>query len=111
MEILLLLGLVLLNGAFAMSELAVLASRKARLQHAAERGEAGAQAALQLAQEPTAFLSTVQIGITMVGILAGAVGEAALAQDLMAWFVVQGMSPGVAQALAFFLVVAVIAYF
>lgn len=111
MEILLLIGLVLLNGVFAMSELAVLASRKPRLQHAADSGEAGAQAALKLAQEPTAFLSTVQIGITMVGILAGAVGEAAVAQDLTAWFVSQGLSPGAAQALAFFSVVAVIAYF
>lgn len=111
MEILILLGLVLLNGVFAMSELAVLASRKPRLQHEADRGEAGAQVALKLAQEPTAFLSTVQIGITMVGILAGAVGEAALAQDFTDWLIVQGMSPGAAQVLAFFLVVAVIAYF
>lgn len=111
MEILFLVGLVLLNGVFAMSEMAVVASRKPRLQHVADQGDAGAQAALALAQEPTAFLSTVQIGITLVGILAGAVGEAALAQDLSAWFVTQGVSTGVAQALAFFLVVAVIAYF
>lgn len=111
MEILLLIGLVLLNGIFAMSEMAVVASRKPRLQHGADRGEAGAQAALALAHEPTAFLSTVQIGITLVGILAGALGEAALAQDLSAWFMSQGVSAGLAQALAFFLVVVVIAYF
>lgn len=111
MEILLLVGLVVLNGALAMSEMAVVASRRARLQHAADNDEAGARAALQLVQEPTVLLSTVQIGITLVGILAGAVGEAALAEDLTSWFTTQGMSPGLAQGLAFFCVIGVIAYF
>jgi putative hemolysin len=77
-----LLLLILLNGLFSMSELAVISARKARLRGAAERGSKGAAAALALAQEPTRFLSGVQIGITLIGILAGAYGEAAISTEL-----------------------------
>ncbi len=70
--------LLVLNGVFAMAELAVMTSRQSRLQQAAARGNRGAAAALQLAHEPTRFLSTVQVGITLIGILAGAFGENAL---------------------------------
>ena len=74
--------LVVLNGLFAMTELAVVSSRKSRLQSRAERGDRGARAALKLADEPTHFLSAVQVGITLIGILAGAYGQAAIAGEL-----------------------------
>jgi putative hemolysin len=76
--ILVLFGLLLLNGVFAMSELAVMTSRRSRLQQKAAGGDAGAAAALKLADDPTRFLSTVQVGITLIGILAGAYGEKAI---------------------------------
>jgi putative hemolysin len=78
-ELLLIVLLRLLNGVLAMSEIAVVSARKTRLRQLAEQGDAGAAAALQLAEEPTRLLSTVQIGITLVGIFAGAFGGAALA--------------------------------
>jgi putative hemolysin len=79
------LGLVLLNGVFAMSELAVVSSRKSRLQNLARRGVRGARTALKLTEDPTAFLSTVQIGITLVGILAGAFSGVALGEEVAGW--------------------------
>lgn len=82
MELLILLGLIVLNGVFAMSELAVVSSKKARLKAAADRGNGGAAAALKLQEDPSRFLSTVQIGITLVGVVAGAYGATALAGDL-----------------------------
>ncbi|WP_174774530.1 hemolysin family protein [Chromobacterium paludis] len=82
MEILLLLGLVLLNAVFAMAEIAIVSSRKVRLQQKAEDGHKGARAALALAAEPTRFLSTIQIGITSISILSGVYGEAALSEHL-----------------------------
>ncbi|HYD46397.1 MAG TPA: hemolysin family protein [Phenylobacterium sp.] len=74
--------LVVLNGLFAMSELAVVSSRKPKLQSRAERGDKGARAALRLAEHPTRFLSSVQVGITLIGILAGAYGQATIAHEL-----------------------------
>jgi putative hemolysin len=74
--------LVVLNGVFAMTELAVVSSRKSKLQSRAERGDRGARAALKLAENPTHFLSAVQVGITAIGILAGAYGQAAIAGEL-----------------------------
>ncbi len=74
--------LVVLNGLFAMTELAVVSSRKSRLHSRAERGDRGAKAALKLAENPTHFLSAVQVGITLIGILAGAFGQAAIAGEL-----------------------------
>jgi putative hemolysin len=74
--------LIVLNGLFAMSELAVVSSRKAKLQTRAERGDRGAAAALKLAANPTRFLSAIQIGITSIGILAGAYGQATIAREL-----------------------------
>src|SRR5919201_5888754 len=78
-ELLLILLLLLVNGLLAMSEIAIVSARKTRLQQRADAGDAGAAAALDLAREPTRFLSTVQIGITLVGILAGAFGGATIA--------------------------------
>jgi putative hemolysin len=82
LEILLILVLIVLNALLAMSELAILSARKPRLQQMAEGGHAGARAALDLAANPNRLLSTVQIGITLVGILAGAFAGATLAQHL-----------------------------
>ncbi|MBB5203637.1 putative hemolysin [Inhella inkyongensis] len=85
MDTALLLFLILLNGWFAMSEMALTASRKARLQVLVEAGESGAAAALALHDNPTKFLSTIQIGITSIGVLNGIVGEAAFAGPLSTW--------------------------
>jgi putative hemolysin len=82
LAIVVVLLLVVLNGLFAMTELAVVSSRKSKLQSRAERGDKGARAALALAEEPTHFLSAVQVGITLIGILAGAYGQAAIGGEL-----------------------------
>ncbi|MFZ5718695.1 MAG: hemolysin family protein [Pseudomonadota bacterium] len=103
--------LVLLNGVFAMSELAVVSSRRSRLQARAERGDRGAQAALRLADEPTRFLSAVQVGITLIGILAGAYGQATIAGELDR--MLEGASPVIApysEQIATGLVVVVLTY-
>ena len=92
-DVLILLVLILLNGVFAMSELAVVSSRKSRLRSLAGAGSRGARSALALIEEPTVFLSTVQIGITLVGILAGAYGGVALGEDLGDWL---GQWPSIA---------------
>jgi len=85
MDLTLLVLLIVLNGLFAMSEMALTASRKARLQVMVESGEPGAQAAMDLHENPTKFLSTVQIGITSIGVLNGIVGEGAFAAPLAQW--------------------------
>lgn len=82
LEIMVIFLLIGVNGILAMSEIAVVAARKARLQHSANSGDRGAAAALELAAHPNRFLATVQIGITLVGILAGAFGGATLAQKI-----------------------------
>ena len=83
------IGLILINGLFSMSELAIVSARPARLKVAAEKGSAGAKKALEMASDPGKFLSTVQIGITLVSIIAGAYSGASLghptAERLMAW--------------------------
>jgi putative hemolysin len=81
-EIVVIILLIVANGLFAMSELAIVAARKSRLQDWAENGNARARSALELAQNPNQFFSTVQIGITLVGILAGAFGGRTLASEL-----------------------------
>lgn len=81
-ELLVIVLLVLANGLFAMSEMAIVSARKTRLQHLANQGDLRAKAALELANAPNRFLSTVQIGITLVGILAGAYGGATLSQTI-----------------------------
>jgi len=82
MEFLLLLALVIANGLFAMSEMAIVSARRARLQNRADKGDARARAALQLSADPNRFLSAVQIGITLIGIMAGDLGGSTLAQGL-----------------------------
>lgn len=82
MEILVLLVLIVFNGVLVMSEMALVSSRRVRLEHAANRGSRGASAALLLAASPTRFLSVVQLGITLIGIIVGAIGEATISHHL-----------------------------
>ncbi len=81
-ELLIIVLLLVANGLFAMSEIAIVSVRKARLQNAANEGDKGAQAALDLANAPSRFLSTVQLGITLVGVLAGAFGGTTVARTI-----------------------------
>lgn len=111
MEIAILLALILLNGVFAMSEIALVTARKARLQKYIEEGDRGAIEAIKLGEDPTRFLSTVQIGITSIGVLNGVVGESALAQPLGVWLQGYGLEPQTAGYLATGLVVAGLTYF
>lgn len=85
-EILIILLLVLLNGVFSLSEMSVVSSRKARLQQRANEGDIGAFNALQLAENPNTLLSTIQIGITLIGVLSGAVGGVGISNSLALWF-------------------------
>ncbi len=103
-------GLVLLNGVFAMSELAVVSSRKSRLQSLARRGVRGARTALALSEDPTAFLSTVQIGITLVGILAGAFSGVALGEEVADWLARFGAIAPYAEPIAIGTIVVAITY-
>ncbi len=82
LEILFLFLLLIINGVFAMSEIALISSRKIRLQQMAKEGDAGAKAALEISETPNRFLSTVQIGITLIGIMAGAIGGATLHRQI-----------------------------
>ncbi|MDB6001450.1 MAG: hypothetical protein JWP52_3149 [Rhizobacter sp.] len=111
METAILLALILLNGVFAMSEIALVTARKARMQKLIDEGDKGAAAALKLGEDPTRFLSTIQIGITSIGVLNGIVGEAALAAPLAAWLVGLGMDPAYARYAGTALVVLLITYF
>lgn len=111
MDFVLLLFLILLNGVFAMCEIAVVSSRKVRLQRLAEDGSPGARSALALHNEPSNFLSTVQVGITSVGILSGAIGETALADPLTAWFSQFAPIEPYSRTLALTLVVIGLTYF
>jgi CBS domain containing-hemolysin-like protein len=110
-EIFILLGLVLLNGVFAMSEVALLTARSSRLEQLAQEGDRLAAAALRLARDPTRFLSTIQIGITSVGILNGIIGEALFAATVAQWLQGQlGMDTRTAGFVATAIVVAGITY-
>ena len=92
MEIPILIALIVLNGLFAMSEIALVTARKARLQKLIDEGDTAAAAALKLGEDPTRFLSTIQIGITSIGVLNGIFGEAALAQPMSVWLIEMGMA-------------------
>ena len=111
MDVVLLVLLVLLNGVLAMSEIAVISSRKSRLQKLADDGSPGAQSALDLSNEPSGFLSTIQVGITTVGILSGAIGESALADPLTRWLLEFVPLEPYARGLALTLVVVGLTYF
>jgi putative hemolysin len=110
LELLLILALILVNGLLALSELAIVSARPARLKAMAEKGMPGARRALALAAEPGRFLSTVQIGITLVGVLAGALSGATLAERLVQPLMGAGIAQRFAEPLAFGLVVTAVAY-
>jgi putative hemolysin len=110
-ELAIVVALVLLNGLLALAELAIVSSRRARLRALADREVVGARRALALAANPGRFLSTVQSGITLVGVLSGAFSGATLGSHLAEWLVSVGLRPGVADAVGVGLVVAVITYF
>src|SRR5215216_5300522 len=102
--------LIIVNGLLAMSELAIVSSRPARLAGLVEKRVKGARRALALASDPGKFLSTVQIGITLIGVLSGAFSGATLGLRLASWLIEAGLSPGVAEPVGVGIVVAVITY-
>lgn len=110
MEILILFGLILLNGVFAMSEIAIVTARKARLAKMASEGSRSAAIALKLAENPTHFLSAVQIGITTIGLLNGIYGESLLAQPFSLWLQEWGLSPKTSGTIATVIVVVTVTY-
>lgn len=110
LEILVILVLILINGFLAMSEIAVVTARKSRLRLRAAAGDPAYQAALELANSPGRFLSSVQIGITLVGILAGAFGGATIAQALADVFIGLGLAEGMSEAIGVAIVVIMITY-
>jgi putative hemolysin len=111
MEIIILLLLFMLNGLFSMSEIAVVSARKARLQQLADEGNHRAASALALARQPSSFLATIQIGITVVGIFSGAYGEATLAHGLSQTLASFPALAAYSDSLALAIVVVSIAYF
>ncbi|CAM5183963.1 Putative hemolysin OS=Bosea thiooxidans OX=53254 GN=SAMN05660750_04102 PE=3 SV=1 [Bosea thiooxidans] len=109
-EILIVLALTIVNGLLAMSELAVVSSRTARLKVLSDQGNKGAATAMRLAEDPGRFLSTVQIGITLVGVLSGAFSGATLGTRLSEWLGTQGFSQSASDTLGVGLVVVAITY-
>jgi Mg2+/Co2+ transporter CorB len=110
MEIIVLACLILLNGVFAMSEVALLTARRTRLATAARRGDRMAAAAMRLVEEPTRFLSTVQIGITSIGLMAGIFGEAVLAEPFAVWLQTFGLEEKSSSMLSTVIVVVGLTY-
>ena len=111
MEIALLFILILFNGAFAMSEIALVTARKARLSSRAAQGHKGAQAALRLGNDPARFLSAIQIGITSIGLFSGIVGESAFAGPLGLWMQdTFGLTAATAETVSTIIVVALVTY-
>ncbi|TYQ29471.1 HlyC/CorC family transporter [Pseudanabaena sp. UWO311] len=109
-EALLIILLILVNGVFSMSELAIVSARKVRLEQWAKEGNAKARAALRLIASPTNFLSTVQIGITLIGILSGALGGATVAQTLQQTFDTVPLLQPYSKTISFAIVVGIITY-
>ena len=111
-ELAIIIVLLVFNGLFAMAEIAIVSAKKARLQGRADEGSKGAKLALKLAQNPERFLSTVQIGITLVGVLAGAFGGASLSHYVEPWLkqIPWPWLAGHAEQAAFGLVVVFITY-
>ena len=109
-DLAILVALILLNGIFAMSELAIVSARGAQLRMAAERGSKGAKKALELAEEPGKFLSAVQIGITLIGIINGAYSGATLGGPVGERLAMLGIPAGAAQEAGFVAVIALTTY-
>ena len=111
MEILIILFLILLNGIFSMSEIALISARKNRLESAAKKGNQSAQAALDLANSPNKFLSTVQIGITLIGILTGIFSGAKITDDVQLFITEFDILKPYANSIAVGIVVVVLTFF
>lgn len=109
-EIIIIILLILLNGVFSMSEIALISARKSKLASEAKRGSKTAAAALKLSNEPDRFLSTIQIGITLIGILTGLYSGDTLAKNLGDIFVTWGMSGSYAYGIAQVLIVIIVTY-
>jgi putative hemolysin len=111
MEIFALVILIVVNGFFAMSEIALVTARRGKLAHQAAEGDNAAKVAIALGEEPTHFLSTIQIGITSIGILSGIFGEVALAAPLARWLSAAGLEQRVSEIAAMTIAVVLITYF
>jgi putative hemolysin len=111
MELAILFGLILLNGLFAMSEIALVTARKSKLQKLADEGDSSAAAALKLGEDPTKFLSAIQIGITSIGVLNGIVGESVFAPPVAQFLLGLGVPAPISGYLATGIVVVLITYF
>jgi putative hemolysin len=111
LQILIIFLLIIVNGFFVLSETSVYASRRARLQHRANEGDQKARKALSLAENPGRFLPTVQVGITLIGILTGAVGGAVLADELTVQMVKVPVLAPYAQSASLVIVVVLITFF
>lgn len=111
LEIAVIIFLIILNGLLALSELAIVSSRKARLEQWANKGKPGARTALEMANSPDSFLSTIQIGITFIGILAGAFGGATVAEAFTRYIALIPLLSGYSEAIGVTIVVICITYF
>lgn len=108
--VLVILLLILLNGFFALSEMALVSAKRSRLQAAAEQGKTGAKSALALMEDPTPLLSAIQVGITLIAILTAVYGGATLTEPLAAMLVTNGVPAEYAQELAYVIVVMIVGY-
>jgi len=111
MEVAVIIALIFLNGLLAMTETAIVSSRKARLEEKAKRGSKNAKLALQLSLEPEKFLSAIQVGITLIGIVSGVYGGVALTEDLVPYVEQISLLKPIAQETAYFIIVGLITYF
>ncbi len=109
-DLIIIICLILLNGVFSMSEVALISARRSKLSADAKNGSRKAKAALQLAGEPDRFLSTVQIGITLIGILTGLFSGADIARDLASFLTRHSVSPGISLAVSKIIIVAAVTY-
>ena len=110
MEIILLFSLIVINGVLAMSEVALLTSKRAKLSAMAGRGKKSAEVAMRISEDPTQFLSTIQIGITSIGLLSGIVGESIFAKPLAIWLQSVGFPDGIADVSATVFVVLIVTF-
>jgi putative hemolysin len=111
MEVAVIIALIFLNGLLAMTEIAIVTSRKARLEEKAKQGSKNAKLALRLSLEPEKFLSAIQVGITLIGIVSGVYGGVALTEDLVPYVEQISFLRPIAQETAYFLIVGLITYF
>lgn len=109
-DLLIICGLIILNGVFSMSEVALISARKSKLSADAKSGNRNAAVALALSEDPERFLSTVQIGITLIGILTGIYSGATIAGDFGAFLATLGMKPSIAMSVAKITIVVVVTF-